>query len=105
VRLTTAKYVRFIGFHLVWFRCLDRRILGAQLATAGLPLSLPSCERTQTVPLGAVCVLRTRGRDQSAVAFSRIAASNFLMSSDDNCGRSILIVSLLNFAVSGNGGR
>ena len=30
---------------------------------------------------------------------------NFLMSSGDNCGRSILIVSLLNWAVSGNGGR
>jgi hypothetical protein len=34
-----------------------------------------------------------------------IPASSFLMSSGDNCGRSILIVSLLNFAVSGKGGR
>ena len=34
----------------------------------------------------------------------RMAASSFLMSSGDNCGRSILIVSLLNFAVRGNGG-
>ncbi len=32
-------------------------------------------------------------------------SSSFLISSGDNCGRSILIVSLLNFAVSGNGGR
>jgi hypothetical protein len=31
-------------------------------------------------------------------------ASNFFISSCDNCGRSMLIVSLLNFAVSGNGG-
>jgi hypothetical protein len=32
-------------------------------------------------------------------------SSSFFTSSGDNCGRSILIVSLLNFAVSGNGGR
>jgi hypothetical protein len=44
------------------------------------------------------------GRDQSAFAFSRIAACSFLMSSGDNCGRSTLIVNLLSLAVSGNGG-
>jgi hypothetical protein len=44
------------------------------------------------------------GLDQSRFAFSCIAACSFLMSAGDNCGRSTLIVSLLNFAVSGNGG-
>jgi hypothetical protein len=34
-----------------------------------------------------------------------IASSIVFLSSGDSCGRSILIVSLLNFAVSGNGGR
>ena len=33
-----------------------------------------------------------------------MASSNFLISAGDNFGRSILIVSLLSFAVSGNGG-
>ena len=32
-------------------------------------------------------------------------ASSFLISSGDSCGRSMLIVSLLSSAVSGNGGR
>jgi hypothetical protein len=44
------------------------------------------------------------GTDQSAFAFSIIAACSFLMSSGDNCGRSTLMVSLLSLAVSGNGG-
>ena len=43
-------------------------------------------------------------RDQSLFAFSFIAASSFLMSAGDSCGRSTLIVSLLSLAVSGNGG-
>ena len=42
---------------------------------------------------------------QSAFAFSVIAASSFLMSAGDSCGRSSLTVSLLSFAVSANGGR
>ncbi len=41
-------------------------------------------------------------RDRAATFF--MPSSSFLISSGDNCGRSILIVSLLNFAVSGNGG-
>ena len=41
---------------------------------------------------------------QSAFAFSVIAASSFLISSGDSCGRSTLIVSLFSLAVSANGG-
>jgi hypothetical protein len=43
--------------------------------------------------------------DQSCFAFSIIAASSFLMSASDNCGRLTLRVSLFSLAVSGNGGR
>src|SRR4029453_3751670 len=43
-------------------------------------------------------------RDQSRFAFSFMAASSFLMSSGDSWGRSTLLLSLLNLAVSGNGG-
>jgi hypothetical protein len=41
---------------------------------------------------------------RSGQPFFRIAASIFLMSSGDNCGRSTWIVSLFSLAVSGNGG-
>ena len=42
--------------------------------------------------------------NQSAFAFSVIAACSFLISAGDNCGRSTLTVSLLSLAVSANGG-
>jgi transposase len=41
--------------------------------------------------------------ENGAAAFQK-ESSDFFISSGDNCGRSILTVSLLNFAVSGTGG-
>lgn len=43
-------------------------------------------------------------RSYSLIWLLRVAASSFLMSAGDNCGRSTLIVSLFSLAVSGKGG-
>ena len=53
---------------------------------------------------GNRAALERAPRCQSAFAFSFMAASSCLMSAGESCGRFTLIVSLLNFADSGNGG-
>ena len=85
--------------------------------TGGVRSHAFRCELNWRKPPAGIPLLRCRtpcaadkiralraGADQSAVAFSIIAACSFLMSSGDNCGRSTLMVSLLSLAVSGNGG-
>ena len=51
---------------------------------------------------GAVGAFHEPPRHQSPAL--SIASRSFLISSGDSCGRATLIVSLLNLAVSGNGG-
>jgi hypothetical protein len=66
-------------------------------------LSVPEDGSADRARPGAVCALQSSG-NQSAFAFSSIAACSFLISSGDNCGRFILTVNLLSLAVNGNGG-
>jgi hypothetical protein len=89
------------------YRSVDRVDFSLRrLVTSGPPRrhAAPAMPRADRAPRDGLCALRS-GRDQSAFAFSRIAACSLLMSSGDNCGRSTLMVSLLSLAVSGNGGR
>jgi hypothetical protein len=58
-------------------------------------------ERVRDGPRGS----RPKRRYSRPRAAFCMPSSNFFLSSGDNCGRSILTVSLLNLAVSGNGGR
>jgi len=73
--------------------------------------SKASLRRDCAVALGSRVRRAKRTDCNSSRIYSRPAATFFIpslsfsISSGDNCGRSILIVSLLNSAVNGNGGR
>jgi hypothetical protein len=82
--------------------CVNRAINTAGIIAAAV-MWRPGTAGTISV-LRKVTLLRKGTRNQSALAFSSIAARSRLMSSGESCGRSTLIVGLLSLAVSGNGG-